>query len=171
MMATMIGAAGTAAKPLGADTYEKCLSVAATILLAAVGLALIRGHAHWGEVSGIVWAHIATILVALVLTPVILLRRRGDQRHRTLGTIWAAAMLLTALLSFGVRLGHPGAFSVIHILSVWVLIQVPILWQAARTHNLVRHRRSVRGLVTGALLIAGFFTFPFDRLLGQWLFG
>jgi hypothetical protein len=25
-------------------------------------------------------------------------------------------------------------------------------------------------LATGALLIAGFFTFPFDRLLGHWLF-
>ena len=28
----------------------------------------------------------------------------------------------------------------------------------------------VRGLVIGALLIAGFFTFPFNRLLGSWLF-
>ena len=25
--------------------------------------------------------------------------------------------------------------------------------------------------ITGALLVAGFFTFPFDRLLGHWLFG
>jgi uncharacterized membrane protein len=33
-----------------------------------------------------------------------------------------------------------------------------------------RHRRSVRAMVTGALLIAGFFTFPFNRLLGHWLF-
>jgi len=29
----------------------------------------------------------------------------------------------------------------------------------------------VRGLIIGALLIAGFFTFPFHRLLGHWLFG
>ncbi|WP_163959576.1 DUF2306 domain-containing protein [Sphingomonas insulae] len=170
-MATAIGAAGPASKPLAADGYEKCLSVAATILLGAVGLALMRGRPHWGEVPGIVWAHIATILVALALTPVILLQRRGDRRHRRLGAIWSVAMLLTAALSFGVRVGRPGAFSVIHILSVWVLIQVPILWRAARTHNVVRHRRSVRGIVTGALLIAGVFTFPFDRLLGQWLFG
>lgn len=25
--------------------------------------------------------------------------------------------------------------------------------------------------IIGALLLAGFFTFPFDRLLGRWLFG
>jgi uncharacterized membrane protein len=34
-----------------------------------------------------------------------------------------------------------------------------------------RHRRGIRAMVLGALLIAGFFTFPFDRLLGRWLFG
>jgi len=28
-----------------------------------------------------------------------------------------------------------------------------------------------RFLAVGALLIAGFFTFPFDRPLGRWLFG
>ncbi|MEH3157708.1 MAG: hypothetical protein PGN08_01590 [Sphingomonas taxi] len=169
-MATVMGRrAGEG--PLAADGYEKALSVAAMLLLAAVVTALLRGHAHWAAVPGIVWAHIVTILVALALTPVILLGPRGDTRHRMLGRVWAGAMLLTAALSFGIHLTNPGGFSVIHILSVWVLIQVPVLWYAARRHRVALHRRSVRGLVTGALLIAGFFTFPFDRLLGRWLFG
>jgi uncharacterized membrane protein len=34
-----------------------------------------------------------------------------------------------------------------------------------------RHRRTIRALVIGALLVAGFFTFPFGRMLGVWLFG
>ena len=169
-MATAIGRAA-APRPLAADPYERILSAAAIALLAAVGIALARGHAHWAEVPRLVWAHVATIVVALGLTPIILLGRRGDPRHRRLGQVWAVAMLLTALLSFGIRLGNAGGFSVIHILSVWVLIQAPILWHTARTHQVARHRRSVRGLVTGALLIAGFFTFPFGRLLGRWLFG
>jgi uncharacterized membrane protein len=80
-------------------------------------------------------------------------------------------MLLTALLSFGIRETNGGRFSFIHILSAWVVIQVPLLWYAARTHKVALHRGSVRGMVTGALLIAGFFTFPFGRLLGHWLFG
>ena len=75
------------------------------------------------------------------------------------------------MLTLGIKGINHGGFSVIHILSLWVLIQVPILWWTARTHRVARHRRSVRGMVTGALLIAGFFTFPFDRLLGHWLFG
>jgi uncharacterized membrane protein len=140
-------------------------------LLAAVAAALARGHAHWGAVPAIVWAHVATIAVALTLTPVLLLGRRGDPRHRVLGRIRVAAMVLTAALSFGIRLIDRGGFSVIHLLSAWVLIQAPLVWHTARTGQVARHRRSVRGLVTGALLVAGAFTFPFDRLLGRWLFG
>ena len=169
-MATAIGRGGTQVKPWAADTYEKALAVGALLLLAAVLTAILRGQAQWALVPGIVWAHILTILVALVLTPVILLTPRGDRRHRVLGWIWAAAMLLTALLSFGIRETN-GGFSFIHILSAWVVIQVPLLWYAARTHKVALHRGSVRGMVTGALLIAGFFTFPFGRLLGRWLFG
>jgi uncharacterized membrane protein len=30
---------------------------------------------------------------------------------------------------------------------------------------------AARGMVLGALLVAGFFTFPFGRLMGRWLFG
>ncbi len=170
-MATVMTGSAAATKPIAVDGYERGLAVAATVLIVAVVAALLRGQAHWHAVPPFVWAHITTILVALVLTPVILLGRRGDRRHRVLGTIWVIAMLLTAALSFGIRLSQAGGFGPIHILSVWVLIQAPILWHTARTHQVARHRRSVRGLVTGALLIAGFFTFPFDRLLGQWLFG
>ncbi|UVO51454.1 hypothetical protein M0208_13425 [Sphingomonas sp. SUN019] len=157
------------AKGLGVDLYEKILSVAATILLVAACTAILRGQSEWLRVPALIWAHLATVLIATGLTPVMLLRRRGDARHRLLGTVWVVAMLATVLLSLGVRTG--GGFSVIHILSLWTLVQVPIIWWSARTHNVVRHRRAVRGMVTGALVVAGFFTFPFDRLLGHWLFG
>lgn len=170
-MATVIS--GAAARPvarsIAPDRYERILSYAAIVLLAAVAIALFKGRTDWARVPFAVWPHLATIVVALALTPVILLRRRGDRRHRVLGTIWVTAMLLTAISSLFLRTG--GRFSVIHVLSVWTLIQVPILWWRARTHDVAAHRSGVRGIVTGALLIAGFFTFPFDRMLGHWLFG
>lgn len=140
-------------------------------LLAAVVIALARGTAEWNRVPALAWAHLLTIIVALALTPVILLRRRGDRRHRRLGTVWVAAMIATAAISLFVHVSGSGRFSPIHILSVWTLIQVPIIWWSARTHNVARHRGSVRGMVIGALLIAGFFTFPFNRPLGHWLMG
>ncbi|MFA6116179.1 MAG: hypothetical protein WC729_19440 [Sphingomonas sp.] len=164
--------AGTVrAKPLAADGYEKFLAVAAIALLATVLVALARGFPHWGAVPPLVWAHLATILPALALTPVMLLRPRGDSLHRLLGKIWVAAMLLTAIVSFGVRESGHGRLSLIHLISAYVILVAPLIWWTARTHNVRRHRTMVRGMVTGALLVAGFFTFPFGRMLGAWLFG
>jgi len=156
--------------PLAADRFEQALSLGAAILLAFVLAAVARGMADWPRVPVILWVHLAMMVLALALTPVMLLRRRGDRPHRVLGTIWVAAMLISALDSFLIRASNDGRFSVIHLLSVWVMIQVPVVWWAARTHRVAMHRRSVRGMVTGALLVAGFFTFPFNRLLGHWLF-
>ncbi|MFM9851919.1 MAG: DUF2306 domain-containing protein [Sphingomonadaceae bacterium] len=158
------------AKPLGADRFETMLAVGAVLMLAAMTTALLKGYAQWGRLPPMVWVHLATISVALVLTPVMLLRPRGDQPHRYLGRIWVAAMLSTALSSFFVAQSTNGGWSVIHILSVWVSIQVPIIYWSARTHRKSLHRRLIRGMVLGALLIAGFFTFPFNRQLGAWLF-
>ena len=156
--------------PFAADTYERILAAGAVILLAAMVTAILKGHADWGKLPVILWVHLATIFIALVLTPVMLLRPRGDRLHRSLGWVWTASMLATAIDSLFLRITNPGGFSIIHILSGWTLIQVPIIVSTARNHNVKRHRRAVRGMVTGALLIAGFFTFPFDRLLGHWLF-
>jgi len=168
-------AAGSAApRPrtlLAPDFYDRLLAGAALVLLGFVGAALWRGRGEWGEVPAFVWAHIATIVLALCLTPVMLLRRRGDWLHRRLGWIWVGAMGLTALLTFGIRGLNGGSLSFIHILSAWTLIQVPLIVWAARGHQIARHRAAVRGMVTGALVIAGIFTFPFGRLLGHWLFG
>ncbi|MBL8631036.1 MAG: hypothetical protein JNM81_15490 [Rhodospirillaceae bacterium] len=159
------------ASKLAPDALDRLLAGAAAVLFVAVLLALWRGQAEWALVPMFVWAHIATIITAVTLTPLMLLRRRGDQLHRTLGWVWVAAMFLTALISFWVRGINGTALSLIHILSAWTLIQVPVIVWSARTHRVDRHRRAVRGMVTGALLIAGVFTFPFGRLMGHWLFG
>lgn len=159
------------AKPVTPDRFERVLAVAAIILLGFVLAALLRGYPYWGRIPAPLWGHLGTMIVALALTPIMLLRRRGDRPHRLLGTIWVIAMILTALDSFLIRGINRGGFSFIHILSVWVLIQVPVIWWSAKTHSIDRHRSTVRGMVTGALLIAGFFTFPFNRMLGQFLFG
>jgi len=159
------------ARSLAPDSYEKLLSAAAVVLLACVVAAILKGRSQWAAVPVLIWPHLLTVIVAVALTPVMLLRPRGTRAHRQLGWIWVVAMIATSVLSLFVRNVNHGGFSMIHILSIWTLVQVPILARSAQTHNVKRHRRSVRAMVTGALLIAGFFTFPFNRLLGQWLFG
>lgn len=174
MMATRLADAALPRAPriaLEPTAFDRFLAVAALILLAFVAVALLRGRDEWHIVPPFVWAHIATISAALALTPVMLLRRRGDRLHRRLGWVWCVAMAATAIFTFWIRGLNDGSLYFIHILSAWTLVQVPLIVLRARRHDPAGHRSAVRGMVTGALLIAGIFTFPFDRLLGSWLFG
>lgn len=155
----------------GPDRMERVLGWASLAMLAILIAAVLHGRAEWDAVPLAVWPHLATVAAALALTPAILWRRRGDTRHRVLGYIWLTAMAATALVTFSIRVTNPGSFSVIHLLSAWVLIQVPLIVWWARQGNWARHRQAVRAMVIGALLIAGAFTLPFGRLLGRWLAG
>jgi uncharacterized membrane protein len=154
------------------------LAVASAVLALAALMAIARGQPQWGKVPPLVWLHLVSILVATGLTPVMLLRRKGDGRHRRLGYVWVSAMLMTAATSLAFSTREPagwgvftGDFSPIHLLSIFVLVQVPRIVTAARQHDRIGHERGVRGIVVGALLVAGFFTFPFGRMLGGWLLG
>lgn len=148
------------------------------VALAALA-AIVRGAGHWSVLPRVGWVHLVTILVATLLTPLMLLRRKGDRPHRALGWVWAAAMVLTAVTSLCFKVRGPvssygvlsGDFSPIHILSVFVLVMVPVAVRRARRHDRAGHEGAIRALVIGALLVAGFFTFPFGRLLGSWLVG
>ncbi len=117
----------------------------------------------------IVWIHLATIILALGLTPFILLRRRGDRMHRRVGYVWLAAVIVTAISTFWIRETNPGKLSLIHLLSLFTLVQLPRVIMAARRHDVTTHRRGIQFFIIGALLIAGFFTFVPGRILGDWL--
>ena len=159
----------TASKPIASDYYERALAFGAMALFAVAAIAVARGYYQWSRIPTIIWLHLGTIAVALALTPVMLLRRRGDSLHRLLGWIWAAAMLVTAVITLFVRVINPGHLSPIHVLSLLTIMAVPrLVWQA-RKHQISQHRRGVRNLVTFALLLAGVLTFPFGRMLGVWL--
>lgn len=151
------------------DRMEQVLGVLTLVLLGFVLAALTRGAEHSGRLPAALWLHLATMIATLALTPAILWMRRGTRLHRRLGYAWVSALGLTAIDSFAIRTS--GHLSLIHILSVVTLCALPMLVISARRHDHKRHRRVVRGLVIGALLTAGFFTFPFQRMLGSWLFG
>ena len=171
MATTLAEAPRKKAKPLTPDLFERVLAIGSAAMLLFVVAALVRGYPHWAEAKPTVWAHLLTIVVALALTPPLLLQRRGTRQHRRLGWAWSIAMFSTALISFFIHESGPGLFSPIHLLSGLTVIGVPLTVWAARHHRHALHRFGVRVAVTGALLIAGFFTFPFGRMLGRWLLG
>jgi uncharacterized membrane protein len=153
----------------GPDRLDRVLGVFTLVLLAAGLLAVARGMPQWAMVRWTVWLHLAPALLALALTPALLWRRRGDARHRLLGKVWVATMALTAGSSLLVQEIHPGHYSPIHLLSLFTLANLPVVVISAKRGNLVRHRRTLRGIIIGGLVIAGGFTFAFHRLLAHWL--
>ena len=166
-MATLAGRVGRA-KPLGAGLYEKTLGIAAAVTPAAVLAALAQGWAEWGRVPAVFWMHLLTTLVAL--TPVLMFGRRGSGRYRKLGQIWVTETIATAAATLFAR-ESDGGWRPIHVLSVLTLAGMPYLWWTAHTHRIAAHRCAVGGTVTGALLLASFFTFQYVRMLGRWLLG
>lgn len=158
-----------AVKSINSDIYERALAIATGALFVVAAIAVGKGHGDWGRVPPLIWLHLGTIGLALALTPVLLLRRRGDHFHRVLGWVWASSMFATAVITLFVKVINPGRFSLIHILSVATIIAVPRLVLQARRHRIVQHRRGVRTLITLAMLVAGALTFPFGRMLGIWL--
>lgn len=167
-MATLAKARPLPPRSLAPDRLERTLAVGSGLFLLVLVVALLRGRDHWSELPPLVWTHVALIAVALALTPMLFLRTRGTLWHRRLGWIWAVAMFATAAISFAIHEIN-GGFSVIHLLSLFVVLVVPRLVWNARRHRVVEHRRTARGLVVGALLVAGVFTLMGDRILAQFL--
>lgn len=118
--------------------------------------------------------HVAAALTALAIGIVLLIGVKGNRLHRTLGWTWVLAMATTAVSSFFIhRLnpGGPGGFSLIHLLSGWTVIALPMAVHAARRHRIADHRRAMTGMFVGGLIVAGAFTFLPGRLMWAIFFG
>jgi uncharacterized membrane protein len=150
---------------------DAAIGAAILLLLAAVLLAIVRSGGEWESLSRAVQLHLAAIIATLGLTAAQMIRVKGTPLHRGIGWFWVMAMLLAALSSFWIRDMADGGFSIIHLLSAWVMIQVPLLVRSIHRGDVASHQTRARSLAIFALLVAGGFTFPFGRLLGSWLFG
>ena len=110
--------------------------------------------------------HVAAALVAVVLTLAIFSLRRGTVVHRMLGRVWVAAMAVLALSSFWItNFRWIGPFSPIHLLSVYVLVHLVLAVHAARRGDIATHRRSMKNMTFGALVVAGAFTLLPGRIM------
>jgi uncharacterized membrane protein len=97
---------------------------------------------------------------------------KGTMSHRVLGWSWVLLLMVIALSSFWINgLRQFGPFSLIHLLSIFTLIVLPIGVLHARRGRITRHRWTMISIFTGALVIAGIFTFVPGRVMHAVLFG
>jgi uncharacterized membrane protein len=116
--------------------------------------------------------HAYAAMAAFVLGVVQLSGPKGTFGHRTIGFIWVTLMLVVSISAFfihEIRLWGP--WSPIHLLAIFTLIMLPVGVARAHRHDVVRHRRTMIGLFTGALVVAGAFTFYPGRIMHAVVFG
>ena len=110
--------------------------------------------------------HAFTAMAAFALGAVQLAAPKGTLPHRTMGWIWVLMMVVVATTSFWIHeLRMWGPWSPIHLLAVYTLAVLPF----AVVH--ARHRNAMLALFTGALVIAGLFTFAPGRIMHTVVFG
>jgi uncharacterized membrane protein len=94
--------------------------------------------------------HLAAVVPAIAIGAAQMLRPKGTRPHRVLGWIWVLAMLTAAISSFWIMEIRRGAgWSVIHLLSLWVLFAMAMaIWQIRRG-NVRAHKRYMVGTLAG----------------------
>lgn len=111
--------------------------------------------------------HIAAALAAVLLGAVVLYRRKGTAVHRVMGRVWVGLMLVVAVGSFFIQARD--RLSLIHILSVVIIVSMVSAVYAVRHNNIRRHKISMR-ISYASLCVAGLFTLLPYRMLGQLVF-
>jgi uncharacterized membrane protein len=94
--------------------------------------------------------HLAAVVPAVVIGVAQLAAPKGTRPHKRLGWIWVLAMVTAAVSSFWVMEIRNGAgWSVIHLLSVWVLVAMALALWHIRRGNVRAHKRYMVGTLLG----------------------
>jgi uncharacterized membrane protein len=117
--------------------------------------------------------HLVAAMLAMILGPLAIYRKRRDRLHRVLGYAWVAAIALTAVSSFALHavvLHFAFGFGAIHLLAVWALWTIWAGVQDARAGRIAPHRARMAGLYWQGLTVAGLLTLLPGRVLNDFLF-
>jgi uncharacterized membrane protein len=116
--------------------------------------------------------HAFAAMAAFALGIVQFAAPKGTLPHRTLGWIWVLLMAAVAISSFWIHtIRLVGPFSLIHLLSIFTLIMLPLAVWRAHKHRVADHRRIMIMTFSGALVIAGLFTLVPGRIMHAVIFG
>ena len=124
------------------------------------------------EASLAIRIHALAAIAAFVIGAWQLLGLKGTTPHRVLGYCWVLAMALVAVSSFWIHeIDQLAGFSLIHLLSIYVLVTLPAAVMAARSGNVLRHRSMMGGMFVFGLILAGALTLLPRRVMYQIVVG
>jgi len=116
--------------------------------------------------------HAIAAMIAIVLGGIQLYMKKGGPVHKLLGRIWVGLMLIVSVSSFFIHeIKLWGAYSPIHLLSLWTIFSLGLAIYFVRVGNIKRHKQVMIALYCFALILTGFFTLMPGRVMHQIMFG
>lgn len=103
--------------------------------------------------------HILGAVSAIAVGAALMTLRKGRTFHRTAGWMWVGLVSLVAGSSLFITSLNHGRWSLLHLLTGWTLIILPVGVLAARRHKVAQHRRTMMGLFYGGFAINAFIAF------------
>lgn len=127
--------------------------------------ALAKAHPHGPDMALFarlplaIKLHIVGAVSAILVGAALMSQRKGRTFHRTAGWLWVGLVSLVAGTSLFITSLNHGHWSIIHLLTGWTLIILPVGVLAARRHKVAQHRRTMMGLFYGGFAINAFIAF------------
>ena len=116
--------------------------------------------------------HAIMAMIAIILGGIQLSMKKGGLIHKLLGRIWVGIMLIVAITSFFIHeIKLWGAYSPIHLLSLWTIFILGVGIYYVRVGNIKRHKQVMIATYFFALILTGFFTLYPGRIMHQILIG
>ena len=101
-------------------------------------------------------SHAIAAMLAVILGAIQLMREKGTAGHKALGWAWMLLMLYVSVSSFFIsEIQLWGAFSPIHLLSIWTIISIVGAIYFARVGDIARHKLTMQLLYVLALIVTG----------------
>ena len=116
--------------------------------------------------------HAVAAMAAIILGGVQFYMKKGGILHKLIGRTWIGLMIVVSVSSFFIhKIELWGAYSPIHLLSVWTIFSLGLAIYYVRVGNIKRHKQVMIALYGLALLLTGLFTLMPGRVMHQIVFG
>ena len=116
--------------------------------------------------------HAVAAMAAIILGGVQVYMKKGGILHKLIGRTWVGLMVVVSVSSFFIhKIELWGAYSPIHLLSVWTIFSLGLAIYYVRVGNIKRHKQVMIALYGFALLLTGLFTLMPGRVMHQIVFG